>query len=285
MEFKKLFDGTEIPVLGLGTWEMGGRYEADASRDKECIYAIKFAIDSGITHIDTARLYGNGHTEELVGEAIKSFERKKLFITTKVRPEDLRYDDVIASAKGSLKRLRTDYIDLFLIHAPNPEIPIKEPMKAMDFLIEQKIVRFIGVSNFSAKEMKEAQKYAKNSIAVNQVEYSLFVRNNSTFTENVESEILPYCQKNNIILIAFRPLSKGAIPKSANPVLDRLASKYKKTRSQIALNWLASKKSVVAIVKSSNAKHIKENLGALGWELESGDINVLDNLGGGNAKI
>ncbi len=285
MDFKKLFDGTPVPVLGLGTWEMGGGHKADTSQDKECISAIRFAINSGITHIDTARMYGNGHTEELVGEAIKPFERKKLFITTKVRPQDLRYNDVVASAKGSLARLKTDYIDLYLIHAPNPDIPIKETMEAMDFLVEQKLVRYIGVSNFSVEQMEEAQRYAKNKIAANQVEYSILARNNSAFTENVESQIVPYCQKNNTLAIAFRPLGKGRILRQRIKILDELAQKYRKTPAQIALNWLVSQNNVVAIFKAVQIEHIKENLGAVGWKLEPGDIAILDSLGDAETEI
>ena len=178
MEFKKLSNNIEIPVVGLGTWTIGGENEADTTYDEENISAIKTAIKFGITHIDTAEAYAHGHSEELVGKAIGGFDRKGLFITSKVSPEHLSYDDLLASAKGSLRRLNTDYIDLYLIHAPNPDIPIQETMKAMDSLVEQKRIRCMGVSNFSVEQIKEAQKCTKNKIVANQIEYNLLVRDN-----------------------------------------------------------------------------------------------------------
>ncbi len=276
MKHKKLRNGFELPVLGLGTWGMGGRLKTDTSNDKKDIIAIKTAIKLGITHIDTAEIYGNGHAEELVAKAIKGFNRKKLFITSKVSQINLRYDDVIASAKKSLKRLKIDYIDLYLVHAPNQDVPIKETMKAMDFLVNQKLIKFIGVSNFSVEQLKEAQKYTKNKIVTNQIEYNLLVRNDGLFTVNMESEIIPYCQKKDILVTAWRPLVKGILSMPGIPILDKLYKKYNKTRVQIALNWLISKKNIITIVKASNIEHLKEDLGALGWKLKPKDIAKLD---------
>ena len=195
MESKKIADSMKIPALGIGTGGIGGLYEKDTSRDKESVDAIRTAIKLGITHIDTAEMYGAGHTEELVGKAIKGFDRKKLFITTKVWKTHLRYDDVIRAVKGSMKRRGVKYIDLYLIHWPNPNIPLKETMKVMDFLVEEKLVRNIGVSNFPLKLLKQAQTCTKNKISANQVEYNLLKR----YPEN---GLLEYCQKNNIMLIA-----------------------------------------------------------------------------------
>lgn len=175
MEFKKLTDTITIPVIGLGTWNIGGGDVADTTYDSEDISAMKTAIKLGITHIDTAEAYAQGHTEELDGKAIGGFDRKSLFITSKVSPRHLNYDDLIVSVKGSLRRLNTDYIDLYLIHAPNPDIPIQETMKAMDSLAEQKLIRCMGVSNFSVEQIKEARKYTKNKIVANQIEYNFTI--------------------------------------------------------------------------------------------------------------
>jgi len=277
MEFKSLTHSTKIPVLGLGTWSMGGGMISDTTYDNENIYAIKTAIELGITHIDTAEMYGHGHAEELVGEAIKDFNRETLFITTKVSPENLRYNDVIASAKESLKRLKTEYIDLYLIHVPNPKIPIQETMKALNFLYEQKLIRFIGVSNFSVKQIKEAQKSSQNKIVANQIEYSLLIRNEGNeYISNMESKVIPYCQENNIMVIAYRPLARGKLTKPGFKILDELAKKYNKTQAQIAINWLISKKKVITIPKSTRIEHLKENLGALDWKLKPEDIRKLD---------
>lgn len=277
MEFKKLTDSITIPVIGLGTWTIGGGDEADTMYDKEDISAIKTAIKLGITHIDTAEAYAQGHTEELAGRAIGGFDRKSLFITSKVSPEHLSYDDLLASAKGSLRRLNTDYIDLYLIHAPNPDIPIQETMKAMDSLVEQKLIRCMGVSNFSVEQIKEAQKYTKNKIVANQIEYNLLVRNEGRVTNDMESKIIPYCQENNILIIAWRPLAKGELAKPGFKILDELAKKYNKAQSQIAINWLISKKGIVTITKSTKVEHLKENLGAIGWKLKQEDIDRLNN--------
>ena len=277
MEFKKLTDSITIPVIGLGTWTIGGGDEADTTYDKEDISAIKTAIKLGITHIDVAEAYAEGHTEELVGRAIGGFDRKSLFITSKVSPEHLSYDDLLASAKGSLRRLNTDYIDLYLIHAPNPDIPIQETMKAMDSLVEQKLIRCMGVSNFSVEQIKKAQKYTKNKIVANEIEYNLLVRDKGRVTENMESKIIPYCQENNILIIAWRPLAKGELAKAGFKILDELAKKYNKAQSQIAINWLISKKGIVTITKSTKFEHLKENLDAIGWKLQQEDIDRLNN--------
>ncbi|WP_347273129.1 aldo/keto reductase [Candidatus Kuenenia sp.] len=277
MEFKRLTDNITIPVIGLGTWNIGGGDVADTTYDSEDISAMKTAIKLGITNIDTAEAYAQGHTEELVGRAIGGFDRKNLFITSKVSPEHLSYEELIVSAKGSLRRLNTDYIDLYLIHAPNPNIPIQETMKAMDFLVEQKLVKCIGVSNFAVEQIKEAQKYTKNKIVANQIEYNLLVRDKGRVTENMESKIIPYCQENNILIIAWRPLAKGELAKPGLRILDELVKKYNRTQPQIAINWLISKKGIVTITKSTKLEHLKENLGAIGWKLQQEDIERLNN--------
>jgi diketogulonate reductase-like aldo/keto reductase len=277
MEFKLLDKDFKIPVLGLGTWGIGGFMDTDSSNDEKSIQAIKDAIDLGYTHIDTAELYGAGHSEELIGKAIKALDRSKLIITSKVFKTNLKYDSVIASCKKSLEKLQTDYIDIYLIHAPNPEIPLVETMKAMDYLVEQKLIRFIGVSNFSVEQMKEAQKYSKNKIVANQIPYNLNTRNKDHIGKctNMESEIIPYCQEKDIIVMAFRPIERGFLLET-NSVLDELSKKYNKTKAQIAINWLISKKGIITIPKSTNIEHLKENLGAIGWNLNNEDIKLLD---------
>ena len=277
MEFKKVNSDFELPVLGLGTWMMGGAMTTDTSNDSKDVEAIKAAIKLGYTLIDTAQVYGGGHCEELVGQAIKEFDRSKLFIVTKVFTNHLSYEDVIEQAKISLEKLGTDYVDLYLIHAPNPEFPIGETIRAMDKLVDYKLARFIGVSNFNLEQLKEAQKYSKNKIVVNQIEYSLLTRNKGNYgnMKNQESELIPYAQENDILIMAERPLERGLLLEE-HPVMDQLSEKYGKTKAQIAINWLISKKNVVAIPKSSNIEHLNENMGAIGWKLDEEDIELLD---------
>lgn len=270
MEFKKLSKSLKIPVLGIGTAGMGGEHKKDISKDKLCIQIIKTAIKMGITHIDTAELYGAGHSEEIVGKAIKGENRKKLFITTKVWKDNLRYDDVINSANNSLKRLGVNYIDLYLIHRLNRKIPLRETMNAMDYLVKKNKIKFIGVSNFSVKKLNKAQSYLKHKIVVNQIEYNLLKR-------SPEKNLLNYCQKNNILIIAYQPFAGGKLTKPGFKMLDDLGKKYKKTPAQIAINWLVSKPNIITIPKTTSISHLKENLGALGWKIEKKDVQKLEN--------
>lgn len=279
MDFKHLIGDIKIPVLGIGTWRLGGDRRPDSRHDKEDIVSIKNAIKLGYTHIDTAELYGGGHTEELVGKAIRGFDRKALFITSKVWGANLHYHDVIAAAKRSLDRMKTEYIDLYLVHMPNPDIPIKETMEAMDFLVEQGLVRCVGVSNFSAEQLEDAQRYSKNKIVVNQIEYNLLTRNKGLYTAGMEKTTISYCQAKDILVIAWRPLALGQLAKPGFTLLDELAKKYKKTQAQVAINWLISKKGIVTIVKAASIKHLQENLGSVGWQLKPEDMTRLDNAG------
>ncbi|PIR03785.1 MAG: aldo/keto reductase [Candidatus Magasanikbacteria bacterium CG11_big_fil_rev_8_21_14_0_20_39_34] len=277
MQYKRLVTEGQIPVLGLGTWLIGGGQEPDYTDDKNAISTIKNAIHLGYTHIDTAEMYGGGHTEELVGKAIQDFSRKEIFVTTKVRNTKLRYNDVLQSVKESLHRLQTNYIDLLLIHAPSNTIPISETLRAFDSLVEAKLVKYIGVSNFQVDQLIEAQQHTKNKIVANQIEYSLLTRNTGRYAENkdMETKTIPYCQQNNIIIIAERPIERGLLLKS-HPLLDKLEVKYNKTKAQIAINWLISKQNVVTIPKSTNEKRLMENLGALGWKMDKEDTKLLD---------
>lgn len=276
MNFKTLKKGFSLPELGLGTWKIGGEREPDTSRDMEWVHGIEEAIRMGYTHIDTAEMYGVGHTEELIGEALRGFPRESLAIATKVFATNLAYDDVLESAQNSLVRLDLDYVDLYYIHAPNPDIPLKETMQAFDELIAQGRIKNIGVSNFTRELLEEAQSYTKNKIVANQVEYNLVTREQSHYGANtkMESEMLPYCQANDILLVAYRPLDRGIVLEK-NPLMDELAEKYQKTYAQLAINWLLSQKNVVAIPKSSDTAHMQENLGATGWYMEKNDVERL----------
>jgi diketogulonate reductase-like aldo/keto reductase len=259
-----------IPLLGMGTWGMGGKYERDASNVEESISILKQGFDLGIRLIDTAELYGEGLTEEIVGQAIKGRKREDVFIITKVWKTHLRYDDVLVAAEKSLARLQTDYIDLYLVHRPNEAVPLNETMRALEELVLNKKARYIGVSNFSAPLMEEAQSYlSKIKLSANQIEYNLLER-------SAEKDIIPFCKKNDIKVIAHRPLAKGRLALEQKGLLDTLSKKYQKTQIQIALNWLISQ-GVVAIPKTSNIRHMEEICGAEGWMLDDGDIALLRN--------
>jgi diketogulonate reductase-like aldo/keto reductase len=277
MESRTLKDGRQIPVLGLGTWNMGGRFSARSDQDETDVAAIQAAIRLGLTHIDTAEMYAAGHAEELVGEAIQDVPREELFLTTKVFPQHLHYDDVLRCAEASLRRLNTDYLDLYLIHIPNPSIPLEETMPAFDRLVEEGKVRSVGVSNFDVAQLEEAQARASHPVVVNQIEYNLVIRNHQgEYNTDMESTIIPYCQDHGVVVMAYRPLLRGKLARPGYPLLDRLAEKYAKTQAQIALNWLISKPRIVTIPKSSTLAHLEEDLGALGWRLSPEDMRLLD---------
>ncbi|MBS3171144.1 aldo/keto reductase [Candidatus Woesearchaeota archaeon] len=278
MKYKKLYNNIKIPPIGLGTGGIGRLLDTIIFKNRKSVNFLKQAISLGVKHIDTAEIYGNGCCERLIGKAIKTFNRESLFITSKVSPQNLGYKDLINSAKKSLQRLRTNYIDLYLIHGYNKEIPMHETMKAMDYLVFNGLARFIGVSNFSVEELKEAQDNSENKISANQIEYNLLVRDYGKFTKNMESRIIPYCQKNKIIIIAYRSLAKGKLARPGIKILDEMSEKYKKTQSQIAIKWLISKYNVVTIPKTLSLEHLKENLDAAEkWVLDRDDMLTLDN--------
>jgi diketogulonate reductase-like aldo/keto reductase len=269
MEYKRIAKGVEIPILGLGTYGMGEGRAAGTSNDKEDIEAIRLAIELGMTHIDTAERYASGYSEEVVADAIEPYDREDLFITTKVWHNHLQHDDLVASIEASLKRLRVDYVDLYLIHWPNPDVPLNVTMSALEYCADEGYTQFVGVSNFSTELIVEAQTHLdEHKLVVNQVNYSLVVQGPST-------ELLPYCQENDIILVAYTPLARGRLAKLGNRVLDELSEKYGKTQAQISLNWLISQKNVITIPKASNLDHLRDNMGSIGWNLDEEDHQKL----------
>lgn len=272
MEYKKLSNGILIPEIGLGTWGIGGEFIADTSNEENEVILIRQAINLGMHHIDTAEIYSQGQAEKEIGFAIKNFDREKLFITTKVWKTNLHKKDVMTSLEKSLERLQTNYVDLYIVHWPNPAVPLKETMEAMEYLASKGKIKSIGVSNFSVDQMKEAQRHLKNyKIVANQVEYNLT-------NKYAEEWIIPYCIENNIIVVAYKPLARGNLASKFPGVLSDIARKYNKTTAQIALKWTISHKNVVAITKSSSLQHINENMGIFGWEIKKKDIELLDKL-------
>jgi len=175
---------------------------------------------------------------------------------------------VLRAAENSLKRLGTDYLDLYLIHKPNDQFPLAETMKAFDRLADEKLIRNIGVSNFAVERFKRAQQFCRHKIVVNQVHYNLASR-------EPENGLLEFCQKNDVMLVAWRPLAKGAIIDVDYPFFDELCEKYHKTRAQIALNWLLSQDNVVTLSTMRSVSHLEENLAALNWNMSDEDIQAL----------
>lgn len=270
MKNKKLASGFEVPILGIGTYGIGGEHSADNSKDEECINAIKYALELGYTHIDTAEVYGGGHTEELIGKAIEGYNRKKLFITTKVFKTNLRYEDVIKSAKASLKRLKVEYINLLLLHSFNPNVPLKETITVMNELVDQGIVRNIGVCNFTPEQFEEAQKHSKAKIVVNQMKFNLWANTGP------DVDTFAYCQNNDIMVTAYKLFGRDKIKYDKIPLLSEIGKKYNVTDAQVMIAWVLSKKNFVAVFTSMDKNHLKENMAALKIKLNEEDIKLLD---------
>ena len=251
--------GVRLPEIGFGTWNYHGG-----------VQPLRTAIECGACLIDTAESYG---TEEIVGEGIKG-RRHQVFLATKVRPQNFRWRDLIAAAERSLRRLGTDHIDLYQLHWPNLTIPIEEPMRGMEDLVDSGKVRFIGVSNFSVRDLVNAQAaLSRQRIAANQVRYSLIER-------TIEGGLLEYCQKKGIMVIAYSPLATGLRNiGAADPerVLRRVAQASAKSEAQVALNWCVSKETVIAIPKASTVAHVMEDVGASGWKLPPDLARLLEN--------
>ena len=265
--WKTIAGGFSMPVLGQGTWRLGGVSERDPENDDaRDIAVIRRALDAGLTHIDTAEMYAGGHAEELVGEAIRGVERSRLFLTGKVWKSHLGGDGPLRAAEASLRRLGVDAFDLYLVHQVNPEIPLKETIRAMNRLQREGLARNIGVSNFSLERLKQAQALSEVPIVANQLHYNLQVR------EIELSGLLDFCQETGVMVIAWRPL-RGV--DCSVPLLTELAARYGHTPRQLALNWLISQPGVVTIVKASDPLHLAENVGAVDWRMVEEDVELL----------
>jgi diketogulonate reductase-like aldo/keto reductase len=262
-----------ISKIGQGCMGIGGEFDRDETQQLNHVRALQYGIDMGLNFLDTAEVYSDGYSEELVGRAVKG-RRESVFISTKFSPENSSYEGVIKAAEGSLRRLNTDYIDLYQAHWPNPKIPVAETMAAMEKLVSDGKIRQIGLSNFSKREMVAAQAHLEtNRIFSNQLEYNLFDR-------FIEQEIAPHCLSENSHIIAYSPLDKGRTTDGdeRRRFLFDMALKYEKTPSQIALNWIISRKSFLAIPKSTNLKHIRENAEAADFLLSDDDREAIDRI-------
>jgi 2,5-diketo-D-gluconate reductase B len=252
----KLSSGYDIPVVGLGTWELTG---------EACLKAVPIALELGYTHIDTAFWYGN-HTQIAQALQVASADRSQLFITSKIPPIHLKRDDLLRTADTCLAELQTDYLDLLLIHWPNRTVPMAETFAAMKELVDDGKVRSIGVSNFTINHVRKAMQVSEMPIAVNQVELHPLL---------YQADLIEFCQSNNVLVEAYSPLARGRI--LTHPTLLAIARKYGKTAAQVSLRWLLQKGCVV-LPKASSEPHLRDNLGALGWELSPDDVQQLDSL-------
>ena len=258
--------GRRIPILGQGTWGMG---ESRSQRDDE-IAALRLGLDLGMSLIDTAEMYGDGGAEEVVGEAIAD-RRAEVFLVSKVYPHNASRSGAVKACERSLRRLKTDYLDLYLLHWRGA-VPLDETLAAFQALRESGKIRDYGVSNFDTHDMEEAMLLpGADEIVTDQVLYNLVQR-------GIEWDLRPWCRERGIVIMAYSPIEHASDGQAAllnNRVLKRIAARHHATPAQVALAWLLQQ-NVVVIPKASTLEHVRENRGALEITLSEEDLNELD---------
>ena len=262
-----------LPKIGFGTWKIGGESSPNRSRDAHSLAALRSALELGYTHFDTAEMYAGGHAEELLGQAIResTIKREALFVTSKVLPANLKYEQVLRACEGSLRRLGLEYLDLYLIHWPSASMQLANTFRALNKLVSDGKVRHLGVSNFDLKLLKQARSLSETPILTNQVPYSLSDRS------YVRSGVLEYCQQNDIVMTAYSPVDEGNLRITAS--LEAIARAHQATPYQIALAWVVAQPRVIAIPMSANPKHQAENLAATEIVLSRAEMEQLNQSG------
>ncbi|HEY2123113.1 MAG TPA: aldo/keto reductase [Chthoniobacterales bacterium] len=254
--------GKIVPILGQGTWKMG---ESSAKRSAE-IEALRLGLDLGMTLIDTAEMYGQGWSEKIVGEAIGE-RRDEVFLVSKVYPQNADRKGVTAACERSLRRLKMDYLDLYLLHWRG-SVPLSETLEGFLALKETGKIRDYGVSNFDRDDMEEAANLpGGKGIATNQVLYNLMRR-------GIEWDLLPWCVERSIPIIAYSPIDQGRLPAKLEP----LAMRRGVSPAQIALAWLLRQEGLIVIPKATNLTHVRENRAALDLTLTVDELAEIDRL-------
>jgi diketogulonate reductase-like aldo/keto reductase len=255
-------DGERAPAFGQGTWHMG----EDRRGGAEEAAALKLGIELGMTLIDTAEMYGSGRAEEIVGEAAAG-QRDKLFIVSKVLPYNASRNGVIDACERSLKRLKTDRLDLYLLHWRG-SVALAETLEAFMRLQRDGKIRHHGVSNFDLDDMQEWVALAGGeTVAANQILYNLQRR-------GPEWKLIPWCRERRIAIMAYTPLGQGRMLQ--HKALGEIASRHEATPAQVALAWLLRQDGMIVIPKASRQEHVRDNRGALDLRLTPDDIAALD---------
>ena len=262
MKTLQLRSGKEIPILGQGTWRMGEK----ASQKQAEIDALLLGIDLGMTLIDTAEMYGEGGAEKIVAEAIAD-RRDEVYLVSKFYPYNASYQGLIQACDRSLARLKTDYLDLYLLHWRG-SIRLSETLEGLQHLKQAGKILDYGVSNFDTDDLQEAETLpGGREIITNQVLYNLKRR-------GIEWDLLPWCKERNIAVMAYSPVEQRAFVNDSQ--LKAIATKHNVTSTQIALSWLLHQKNTISIPKATNPKHIKENRAAMDIKLTEEDLKEID---------
>ena len=256
--------GSEVSVIGQGTWDI----PESGARANEAKRAIRHGIELGMTHLDTAEMYGSGGAEELLGKAIAGVPRESLFVASKVLPSNASFKKTIAACERSLRRMMLDYLDLYMLHWPGA-VPLEETMRAMATLVEQGKTRFVGVSNFDVEEMLEARELLGDvPLAANQVLYHLKER-------SIEHRLLSAAKTAGVAIVAYTPFGRGRFPRGS-AVLEHIASKHGVTARQVILAFLTRDPNVFTIPKASRVEHVEDNAAAGDLILDPSDIAAID---------
>ncbi len=288
-----------VSAIGVGTWQWGSRswgYGREYGRE-DLREAFEKALELGVNFFDTAEIYGGGWSERLLGEFMKE-RREEVVVATKLWPSRITRGMMWKALNRSLERLGTSYVDLYQLHWPNPLVPVSRYMRVMEEMWMEGKIRAIGVSNLSLRQLEEARAALSHTdVASNQVKFNMLER-------DVERELLPYCQKEKITLIAYSPLAQGLLTGKYGPgrrprdmvrrinrlftpeylrsvkpllmVLGEIAERREKTMAQVALNWLISKPWVTAIPGAKHGRHVEEAAGAMGWRLDGEELGKID---------
>ena len=262
MKTVKLPSGERVPALGQGTWNMGDKKRERAHE----LAALRLGLDFGMTLIDTAEMYGDGNSEELIAEAIEG-RREEVFLVSKVLPQNATNRGTIKACEGSLRRLKTDRLDLYLLHW-REKLPLEGTLSGFERLVQDGKIRYWGVSNFDVADMVELEELSGGSeVTTNQVLYNLTRR-------GIEFDLMPWCRERNVPIMAYSPIEQGRLLKKS--ALKKIASRHGVTPSQVALAWVLRHDDVIAIPKAAKPEHVQDNHRALDLRLLKQDFLELD---------
>lgn len=255
----------DVAVIGQGTWDL----PENGARLAEQKRALLRGVELGMTHVDTAEMYGSGRVEEILGQTLHGV-RDRVFLASKVIPKNATYEGTIAACERSCARMQTDYLDLFMLHWPGRH-PIADTMRALEELVRQGKTRFVGVSNFDLDELREAKAHVRSvPLACNQVLYHLNER-------TIEHRLIPYCKEHRIAVVAYTPFGRGKFKRHGNlAALERVAAKHGASVQQVILAFLTRDPIVFTIPKAARVEHVESNAAAANVELDADDIAAID---------
>lgn len=269
MKRLKTVSGKPLNPIGIGTWGLGGAWEAVYGNEDAEAKAIRYSISVGQNHIDSGEIYGAGHTDEIIGQAIAGIKRQDLFLTDKLWETSVSKGKVRPAVEIMLKKLGTDYLDMLYIHKPWDNWPWKEAIPQINQLMDEGLVLNFGASNFTVQHLKETAKLSKHPLSANQLHFNVLNR------LDVSKEMQDYCEAKNIQIIAYKPLERGEVLK--NEIVKKIAKKNNISASQVALSWLLQQ-GVLVVTQAGTEEFINENIAAAKIKLSKDDITQLSEL-------